>query len=448
MNLETFLLKIKAAGGTAMLIGGAVIDTLNNRPVKDWDIEVYHLDLQKLEELLMELGLKFDAVGKSFGVIKTKLMVNGELVDIDLSIPRKENKIGVGHKDFQILLDPNMTFQEAGRRRDLTINAMGENLHTGEIVDPFNGLEDLKNGIIRVTDEATFVEDPLRVLRIMQLLPRKGKVVEPKTLQLCRRMVNEFTHLPKERIFDEFCKLLLKAEKPSVGFEFLRASGWIVHFPELHNLIGCPQNPEWHPEGDVWIHTMMVVDNAARLRADVPEEWRLAFMFGTLLHDIGKPDTTVLPLCTAHGHDQVGAELSKVFMDRITNNKCLTENVESIVRFHMRPGQLFRSKAGKPAWRRLHNKFRLDILGWMSKADSSGRTGRSIEDKHEPSEKCFTLFETLGEKAIPPIVQGRDLIALGMTPGVEFRSILKEAYELQMEGLDDAKEILSELNLC
>ena len=324
---------------------------------------------------------------------------------------------------------------------------MYKNLHTGEIVDPFNGLEDLKNGIIRVTDEKTLIEDPLLVMRIMQLLPRKGKVVDAKTMKLCQTIVNDFIYFPKERIFDEFCKLLLKAEKPSAGFEFLRACGWIAHFPELKNLIDCPQNPVWHPEGDVWIHTMMVLDNAAKLRHNISEDLKLSYMFGALLHDIGKPDTTVLPKCTAHGHAGVGAELSKVFMNRITDNKTLIENVEAIVRLHMLPGQLFRSGAKSPAWRRLHNKFRLDVLGWISKADSSGRTGRSIEDVHETSEKCFEVFELLGERAIEPIVKGRDLIAMGMKPGPEFKAILNEAYELQIDGMNDVNEILEKLKL-
>jgi len=445
--MEKFLAKVKESGGTAMLIGGAVIDAIKGLPIKDWDIEVYHLDMNALENLLEELGLKFDTVGKSFGVLKTKMVVEGETVDIDISIPRSENKIGVGHSDFEIILDPTMTPKEAGRRRDLTINSMYKNLHTNEIVDPFNGLEDLKNGIIKVTDARTFIEDPLRVLRIMQLLPRKGKVVERKTMELCQGMVDDFVHLPKERVFEEFRKLLLKAEKPSIGFEFLRESGWIKHFPELKNLIDCPQNPEWHPEGDVWMHTMMVLDNAALLRQNLPEDLQLTYMFSALLHDIGKPETTVLPLCTAHGHDRVGAELSVGFMNKLTVNKKLIENVESIVRLHMMPGQLFRSQAKDPSWKRLHNKFRLDVLGWISKADSSGRTGRSIHDLHKVSEKCFEFFSNLGEEEIKPIVMGRHLIALGMKPGPKFKVILDQAYELQMEGMTDPTAILKALDV-
>ena len=445
LNLNTFLTNIQSAGGIAMLIGGAVIDEIQGRPIKDWDMEVYHLDLNQLEEILNRLGLKADTVGKSFGVIKTRMEVDGEMVEVDLSIPRMENKIGVGHKDFQVDLDPNMSPEEAGRRRDLTINSMYKNLHTGAIVDPFNGFNDLKNGVLRVTNEATFVEDPLRVLRIMQLLPRKGKTVEVKSVALCRTMVDDFKHLPKERVFEEFSKLLLKADKPSMGLEFLRDCGWIVHFPELKNLDGCPQNPVWHPEGDVWVHTMMVVDNAALLRDQVPEDWRLAYMFGALLHDIGKPDTTVLPRCTAHGHDRVGAELSIEFMHRLTDDKRLIDRVERIVRLHMRPGQLFRSKAKGPAWRKVHNQLRLDILGWMAMADSAGRTGRSIKDVNEGAEKCFTYFEKLGAKRIPPLVLGRDLIAAGMKPGPAFKEILANAYELQMNGMDKVEEILEQL---
>lgn len=180
--MKNLINKIQEFGGTAMLIGGAVIDSILGLEIKDWDIEVYGLSMFQLEEVLVSLGLPVNTVGKSFGIIKTKI----EGVEIDISIPRRENKIGVGHTDFSIELDQTMTPYEAGLRRDLTINSMYKNLHTGEIVDPFNGLKDLNNGIIRATNNKTFVEDPLRVLRIMQLLPRKGKTVAPETIELCK----------------------------------------------------------------------------------------------------------------------------------------------------------------------------------------------------------------------------------------------------------------------
>ena len=434
---QRLLKEIGQQNGTAMLIGGAVIDNIQGLTLKDVDIEVYGLSYCSLTELLESLDLNCNLVGKSFGVIKTVI----SNLEIDISIPRRENKIGIGHKGFSVELDEKMTPKEAGKRRDLTINSMYLNLHTRELIDPYNGLADLEKGILRATDENTFIEDPLRVLRIMQLLPRKGISVAEETLKLCQDMVNSFSELPAERIFVEWEKLLLKAEKPSIGLEFLKASGWLKHFPELQNLIGCLQNPIWHPEGDVWIHTCMVLDNAAKLRPLIPEEWQLPYMFGALLHDVGKPSTTT-PELTAYGHDAAGIPLAETFLRRMTNNKSLIDKVSSIVGLHMRAGQLFSSKAKESAWKRLHNKCRLDILGWQSKADSAGRTGRNvILDSHKVSEMCFELFEKFGEEEIQPLIFGRDLIALGLKPSEKFGVILDDCYEKQLDG-DSREEIL------
>jgi len=433
-NLATHLQKV---GGQCYLIGGAVIDSILDRPIKDYDIEVYGLSMSELQAVLESLGLPCNMVGQSFGIIKTQL----EEGEIDLSIPRRENKVGIKHTDFDVQLDPNMSPKEAGMRRDLTINSMYQCVLTGEIVDPFNGLEDLENGCIRATNPSTFIEDPLRVLRIMQLLPRKGKYVHPETIELCRSIKGEYIHLPKERVFEEWCKLLLKAPKPSLGLEFMRECGWIEHFPELFDLIGCPQNPEWHPEGDVWVHTCMVLDNAALLRDRLPEEKRLAYMFGALLHDIGKPATTVLPECTAHGHDTHGEGLALEFMGRITTNKELLKVVPAIVRYHMQPGSLHRAGAGDSAWKRLALKCDLEILGYISKADSAGRTDRSINDPHSPSEICFRWYNEVGN-IIPALVMGRDLIALGYTPGPEFKILLDKAYQMQLDGMSKDDIIL------
>jgi len=429
-----------------MLIGGAVIDRLNNLPIKDWDIEVYGLSLSQIEACLTSLGLPANMVGKSFGVIKTRLVIDGETVEVDLSVPRRDNKIGIGHKGFEVELDPTMTPKEAGQRRDLTINSMYFNLHTEQLVDPFNGLDDLKLGRVKATDPAKFAEDPLRVLRIMQLFPRKMShgFVEPATMRLCQSLVDSFSELPSERLLEEFNKLLLKAGKPSLGLNFLRECGWIVHFPELADLINCPQNPKHHPEGDVWIHTGMVLDNAAQLRSQVPEKWRLAYMYGALLHDVGKPCTTVLPECTAYGHDSKGMPIARAFMERLTNDKDLIEKVVTIVGLHMRAGQLTAADAGINAWKRLHNKCRLDILGWMSKADSAGRTGRSLQDKHLPSEKCFELFKSLGDKKIPMLVTGKDLIQRGWKPSPAFGVELKRLYEMQLDGMS-REELLQQI---
>jgi tRNA nucleotidyltransferase (CCA-adding enzyme) len=189
MNIEKLALELEKAGGKCYLIGGAVIDSFFDRPIKDYDIEVYGISISKLQSILESLNLPCNMVGQSFGVIKTQL----EEGEIDLSIPRRENKVGVKHTDFNISLDPHMSPKEAGIRRDLTINSMYQDILTGEIVDPFNGLEDLVKGRIRATNPDTFIEDPLRVLRIMQLLPRKGQYVDPKTIKLCESIKSKST---------------------------------------------------------------------------------------------------------------------------------------------------------------------------------------------------------------------------------------------------------------
>jgi len=417
---------VKIIGGKCYLIGGAVIDSIQGREIKDWDIEVYGKSLVEIEDALKCAGLEANMVGASFGVIKTKY----EGLDIDLSVPRRENRVGIGHKGFEVELDPTMTPKEAGRRRDLTINSMYLDIETGEIVDHFGGLRDLKYGIIQATDENTFTEDPLRVLRIMQLLPRKGSSVVRATVMLCASMAEEFNSLPKERVFAEFEKLLMKADKPSAGVYFLYDCRWLCHFPEIKNLLGCAQNKEWHPEGDVFKHTMRVIDLAASYRDSLPEDWRLPFMFGALLHDVGKPSTTDEDL-TSKKHDVAGGPIAETFMRRITDDSQLIERVVSIVVNHMRCGQLVTGNAKTSAWKRLHNELRLDVAAAMSKADSMSRYTEGKE--HEPSRIAMEYFEKFGETKIQPVVMGRHLIKIGMKPGPQFKKILDEAYKIQIE---------------
>ena len=445
---------IQQAGGKSFLVGGAVVDAIQGRTPKDWDLEIHGLNHADLFNCLGE----FDpvTVGKSFGVIK--LRAGG--LDVDVSIPRRDNNADLDSLEFVADMSP----EEAGRRRDFTINSMFFDLETHKVIDPFNGMADLQAGILRATDPETFVEDPLRALRAMQLLPRKAKVVDPATVELIRGMVGEFDALPGERVFVEFEKLLLKAEKPSIGLEFLKTCGWLRHFPELEQFTawsgweeaenrqfkdsaphfetdGCPQNPDWHPEGDVWIHNNMVLDAAAQVRHMVPEDWRLAFMFAALLHDVAKPITTVLPVCTARGHEPAGGPLACQFLDRMTNQKKLITRVEALVMNHLQPFQLA-GKAKPAAWRRLHRKVgRLDVLGWLSRADWAGRGGRdpltpSENGKkvaHSASFECFRFFDELGTDDITPTLQGRDLIAAGHKPGRNFGAALNAALEAQID---------------
>ncbi len=439
MFIPPFIQTIKDAGGRCLLVGGAVIDHINNLPIKDWDIEVYGLNYETLLSLMEEFGSPH-IVGKAFGVIK--ITIDG--IDYDLSIPRKENRIGKGNKDFLCELHPDMTPAEAAKRRDLTINSMYVDLNTREIIDPYKGMNDLKKGIIRVTNRETFKEDPLRVLRIMQILPRKGKKVAPDTLKLCREMIHEFPHLSKERVMEEWKKLLLRADKPSMGLEFLRQSLWIQWFPELQALIGCNQNPLHHPEGDVWKHTLMAIDAAAELKKQLPEEWHLPFMFGMLLHDTGKPGTTNPDTLKSHGHDKLGAEKAKTFMRRISDEKELIERTTAITELHMQPGFLYKGKAKHAAWRRLHNKLRLDVLALVARADAMASGGINVESKFKAGELAMEFFQKLGDKPIAPVLQGRHLIEAGYQPERQFTIMLNKAYEYQLDtGCEDVTELLN-----
>lgn len=436
-GLEEIVNDIKTNGGISYLVGGAVVDTIKGNEIKDWDIEVHGLNLNVLEKVLSKYTQP-NIVGKCLGIIKASI----DGVEYDFSIPRIDNKMGVGHKDVKVEFVLDITPKQAARRRDLTINSLFYDLETNEIIDPYNGLDDLANGIIRHTSEQ-FSEDPLRVLRIMQLLPRKCKTVAPETLELCKKLVHEYPTISSGRVYEEWNKLLMKAKKPSIGLDFLVDSGWIKWFPELDALRGVPQNPEWHPEGDVWEHTKKVVDAAAHLKQYIPEDWKLAYMYGALLHDVGKAITTTEDL-TSYGHDMAGGPIATEFINRLTNNKKLTDNVIKIVTTHMRPGNLYRANAKGSAWKRLHNELPLNIAAYVSKADYLGTGDRTFDESHPTSEIALELFEKYGQEKIAPILRGRDLITIGYKPGPELGKILKQAYEHQIEEDITDKEILLE----
>jgi tRNA nucleotidyltransferase (CCA-adding enzyme) len=411
------------------LVGGGVIDYLCDRIPKDFDIEIYGLSIDEISDILKSNGFDVNFVGASFGIIKTVY----KNIDLDISVPRVDNRIGKGHKGFDCSFPSNISPKEASRRRDLTINSIFLDLHTLDIHDPWGGVEDLSKGVLKATDSTTFIEDPLRVLRVMQLLARKGKIVDSDTVDLCISMVDSFVDLPQERVFEELVKLF-SASRPSKGLRFLVDSNWIFCFPELESLIGCKQHPEWHPEGDVWEHTLRVVDWAAKEKENLDEDWRLAFMFGALLHDIGKP-VVVSDDFTCHGHDLAGEPLTRSFMERITRDKELIDRVVCIVRNHMRCGQLSFGDAKKPGWKRLHNDLRLDVAASLSKCDSLSRYSEEYVSgmEHEPSRVALQYFDEFGKKPIKPVLMGRHLIDAGMKPGPEFGKILKKAYDIQIE---------------
>lgn len=416
-------------GGKAFFVGGCVRDSLLGATPKDIDIEVYGIDSQNLEKLLKKHFFIIQ-VGKAFGVHKIK----GH--EIDISIPRKENKAGTGHRGFKIHEDPTLSPAEAALRRDFTVNAIMADVLTGEVLDPFKGVEDLKKKILRHTSDK-FFEDPLRVLRAMQFSARFNFQVHPQTIKVCTQITPET--LPKERIFDEWAKLLTKGQTPSIGLNFLKQCGWVQYYPELHALIGCEQDPKWHPEGDVWIHTLHALDDFAKNKTGIYWE-DLIVGLSVLCHDFGKPSTSYIDEnghIRSPGHDIKGVPLVEKFLKRMTSNRLLIDSVLSLVETHMRPIELFKSQASCSAIRRLAKKVnRMDRLIRLVSADLGGRPPL---DKNLHTEELNWFKERVHELDIlncapKPIILGRHLIAEGLKPNKSFKKIINMCFEAQLDG--------------
>ena len=429
-------------GGRALLVGGCVRDALRGIEPKDFDVEVFGLDAATLEAALRE-KFALDTVGKSFGVFKL------HHYDIDVALPRRETKLGLGHKAFEIESSPNLTLEEAAARRDFTINAIYRDPLTNEILDPWKGRKDLERGVLRHVSEH-FSEDPLRVLRGMQFVARFGLWAADETIEICRKMTPE--GLPPERQFEEWKKLLTKGRKISRGLNFLRATGWIKYYPEIARLIGCKQAPEWHPEGDVWNHTLCALDAFAAER-DKPnfidksekEHEDLIVGFAVLCHDLGKPLTSFYDKRKGRirslGHDEAGVKPTLDFLQRLTNEEAILRDVPPLVKAHMRPYSLFKNSSSESAVRRLASEVkRIDRLIRVCSADDNGRPptkpdGKELAWLAETAEKL-----NIKDAAPKPLLMGRDLIALGMKPGIEFGKILAKVYDAQLDGKVKSKE--------
>jgi tRNA nucleotidyltransferase (CCA-adding enzyme) len=447
-DILEFAETIRNHGGRALLVGGCVRDQQMGKQPKDWDVEVYGIDPSQLRQLLDQLG-EVNVVGEAFTVYK----IGSHL---DVSLPRRERKSGRGHRAFVIEGDPAMTIEEATARRDFTINAILEDPLTGEIIDPFEGQKDLNNRILRAVSQKTFAEDSLRVLRAAQFAARFEFTVEPETLRLCQTI--DLSDLPAERICGEMEKLLLRARRPSIGFSYLRELGAVNQlFPELKALIDVPQEPAWHPEGDVWIHTLLTIDRAREMVDDLDYPRQITVMLAALCHDFGKPATTAFidGRIRSREHEEGGVQPAIDFLDRLNVHTLdgydVRAQVLALVRDHLKPGEFYkkRDEVGDGAFRRLARKCELDLLYRVASADSLGRNA-----EHVPREKWFTaeaqewfikrareLEVTSGAPA--PILLGRHVLELGLEPGPRVGEITKAVYEMQLDGrvtnLDEAR---------
>lgn len=440
-----FAEKIKQNGGRAMLVGGCVRDELMGIEPKDFDLEIYGIEPFHLREILDSFG-RVDAVGEAFTVYKI-----GQ--DLDVALPRRERKIGRGHKGFIVEGDPQMSFEEASRRRDFTINAILKDALTGEIIDCFGGCEDIKNKILRVVSKETFAEDSLRVLRAAQFAARFEFEIEAETIEICRSI--DLTDLPKERIWGELEKLLLISEKPSIGLQYFYVLNVATQlFPELVALVGVPQEAEWHPEGNVDVHSLMVVDEARKLIDDLPYAKKNTVMLAALCHDFGKPATTKFfdGRWRSHAHDEAGVEPTISFLNTLgiytLDGYDVRNQIIQLVRYHLLPGMFYKSQPGDGAFRRIARKVEPDLLYRVAKADSLGRNPEWLPKekwfKAEAQEWFIERVRSLNieEKAPERILMGRHLIDLGLKPSAEFKKILDAVYEKQLDGqitnLDEA----------
>jgi tRNA nucleotidyltransferase (CCA-adding enzyme) len=439
-DLRAVLEALRGAG-RPRLVGGCVRDWLLGLATKDYDIEVAGIDFETMHRVLAPFGAT-DVVGRSFGVIKLRL---GDR-EVDFSLPRRESKTGAGHRGFAVAPDPTLSDAEAASRRDFTLNAIAWDPFVDRLIDPLGGEADLRARRLRHAGPG-FAEDPLRVLRAFQLAARFNLQLAPETAALMRSISDTFGELPVERIRGEWEKWALRSVQPSRGLEVLEQSGWLRHFPEVAALRGTPQEPEWHPEGDVFTHTQHCLDALTGL-----PEWpaaaanrRLLLMFAVLAHDFGKPGTTeraerrgVLRWISP-GHESAGGPLTETFLRRIGAPLSLTAPVVALVVSHLVHHHGTRSDYSDSQVRRLARKLdpaTIDDLALVMTADSLGRPPlRSPETLALIGRLQAKAAALAVEKAAPrPLVQGRDLIALGLRPGPGFGPILEQAFEAQLDG--------------
>lgn len=429
--------KVAAKGGRVYYVGGFVRDRLLKIDNKDVDVEVHGIAPDALEAILDSLGTRLE-MGSSFGVYGLK----GHAIDI--AMPRQETATGRGHKDFKVSVDPFIGTEKAAMRRDFTCNAMMEDVLTGEVIDHFGGREDLKNGILRHVSDRSFPEDALRVLRCAQFAARFRFSVAPETVALCSQL--DLSFLPRERILEELRKALLKAGNPSIFFEVLREMGQLSQwFPEVEALYGIKQSPKYHSEGDVWTHTMLVLDAAAQRRDQVSNP--TGFMLSALCHDFGKAVSSFEKdgVIHAYNHETEGLPLVRTFLNRITGEKNLTAYVLNMVELHMKPNKMVEVSSVKAMNRLFDRSVDPADLIHLAACDEAGRILQEPRPSKEPL--LWQRYGVFREYMARPYVMGADLVAAGLKPGKDFHELLDLAHKLRLAGVkkeDALHQVLSQ----
>ncbi|HUP41224.1 MAG TPA: HD domain-containing protein [Vicinamibacterales bacterium] len=435
---------VRSRGGRALVVGGWVRDrllesadlkvsTTKTTEQEELDMEVFGVPAQDVPAILEPFG-NVEPIGKSFPVYK--------IANIDVGLPRRESKSAPGHKGFVVEGDPTMTIDEAARRRDFTVNAISWDPLTDEYFDPSNGRADLEKRRLSVVDPVTFGDDSLRVLRAVQFAARFEMTLDEQTKALCRAI--RLDDLPPERIWGEMEKLLLRAQRPSIGFALALDLGVVDQlFPELKALVGCGQEHEWHPEGDVWVHTLQVIDQARQRIDDLDRADQLIVMLGAVTHDFGKPATTAFldGRIRSINHEEEGVAPASAFLDRLNihsiDGKDVRGQVLGLVAHHLKPGMLYkvREELTDGAFRRLSQKANLELLARVAKSDCLGRVPGNFDCT--AMDWFLQRARELGVDRSPPkpLLLGRHLLELGMKPGPGMGALLKQVYEKQLDGV-------------
>ncbi len=435
------VLSALAGIGRPRFVGGCVRDAILGVPCTDLDVEVSGCNFDQLARTLRQFG-STDVVGRSFGTVKLNL--DGQWYDF--SLPRRESKTGQGHRGFKIEADAALNSTEAAARRDFTINAMAWDPVEQILIDPFHGKEDLAQGVLRHTSTA-FTEDPLRVLRAMQLASRFNLSMAPETVQLCRSISDTFSELPLERVWGEWDKWARLSEKPSRGLRLLHETNWLRHFPEIAQLVDTPQDPTWHPEGDAFEHTLHCLDALVSLNGWLTRkaDTRRTLMFAVLAHDFGKPSTTFQKeregqlRWVSPGHAAAGCPLAESWLARIGAPTRFAPIVVPLVHHHMAHHGNGNHPPSDSHLRRLARKLvpaTVAELVMVMRADAMGRPPRNDAHVAELIDYVEQRTRTLAleDQAPEPILQGRHLIPRGIPPGPVFKPILHAAFEAQLEG--------------
>lgn len=422
-------------GGNVYFVGGYVRDEYLNRNNKDIDIEVYGISSEQLKCICQKFG-NVDEIGASFGILKIKG------IDLDIAMPRIERKIGNKHTDFSVSVDPYMSTEEASKRRDFTINALMKHVLSGEVIDHYGGLNDLNKKIIRHINDETFIEDPLRVYRAAGFASRLDFEIAPETMDLCKKINTSL--IAKERVYEETNKVLLKSTKPSIYFNMLREMNQLKSFPNLERLINVHQNPIWHPEGDVWNHTMEVIDKATLVRDQT--SFPLGFMYAALFHDIGKADATTKGFdgqIHSLDHETIGAQQVPVALSKLTSDVKLKSYVQNLVENHMTPHFMTRKTSEKTTNRYLDRCVAPNDSIILSYIDTSKADREELALSEDGWwDNRLAVYEKIKKE---PEVTSRDLIKLGYKPGPMFKKIIDKCHQIHLAGVDK-EDILKQLS--